>query len=222
MESMPARIARFAPSAPCACAAVFSFNACASSTSASSSACVSCGVSTESAIDKTPPVAQVLIMVAPYLCASRTAERALVDGVAQPDVQIILRADVADGSESGHQGDACIYGGVDSHFRDGLLQIVKQRFAVVLAVLHGEVGVGVDEAGEKRGVAEVDDFGAGGNGGALADADDLAVADDYNAGLGDGVAFAVKHARGFEDVSLAAGLLRVDGGGNQPGDDGKS
>src|SRR3989442_73005 len=32
IESIPARIARFAPSAPCACAAVFRRNACASST----------------------------------------------------------------------------------------------------------------------------------------------------------------------------------------------
>src|SRR3989442_73002 len=60
IESIPARIARFAPSAPCACAAVFRRNACASSTIAFSSSCVSCGVSTSSVSDNTPPVAQVL------------------------------------------------------------------------------------------------------------------------------------------------------------------
>ena len=48
IESIPARIATFAPSAPCAWAAARLWSRCASSTSASISACVSCGVSTSS------------------------------------------------------------------------------------------------------------------------------------------------------------------------------
>ncbi len=76
IESIPARMALFAASAPCACAAVFLRRACASSTIASSSACVNCGVSTSSVGESTPPDAHTLIMSAPYLWSSLTAYRA--------------------------------------------------------------------------------------------------------------------------------------------------
>ena len=67
MESTPARMATLAPSAPWAWAATFLRRRCASSTMASISAWLSCGVSTSSASDSTPPVAHTLMTSAPYL-----------------------------------------------------------------------------------------------------------------------------------------------------------
>ena len=84
MESMPARMATFAPSAPWACAAVFFRSRCASSTSASISSWVSCGVSTSSDRDSTPPVAHTLMTSAPYFTWKRTASRNPAPPAAMP------------------------------------------------------------------------------------------------------------------------------------------
>ena len=84
MESMPARMATFAPSAPWAWAAVFFRSRWASSTMASISAWVSCGVSTSSVRERTPPVAHTLITSAPYLTSKRTASRKASAPLAMP------------------------------------------------------------------------------------------------------------------------------------------
>lgn len=75
IESMPARIARLAASAPCAWAAVLRFIVCVWSTSAFSSSSVSCGESTSSASESTPPLAHTLMTSAPYLTSARPAAR---------------------------------------------------------------------------------------------------------------------------------------------------
>ena len=65
--------------------------------------------------------------------------------------------------------------------------------------------VRVHQPWQQRGVAEVDDFGAGGNGRAAADRGDLVVRDDYNARRDDGGGFAVVEARGFEHDDAIGG-----------------
>ena len=75
MLSTPALMARFAPVAPCACAATLRRRSWASPISASNSAWVSWGVSTSSVSDSTPPVAQVLMTSAPCLMLYRTTAR---------------------------------------------------------------------------------------------------------------------------------------------------
>ncbi len=75
MESTPAWMAIFAGRSPWQCAAALRPQACASCTMASISACVSCGLSTGSASESTPPEAMNLITEAPYLICQRTAAR---------------------------------------------------------------------------------------------------------------------------------------------------
>src|SRR5262249_15622773 len=70
---------------------------------------------------------------------------------------------------------------------------------------------GVDEAGEQRGVAEIDDLGVGRNG--AADRLDPAVLDDHDGIARDGVGGAVEHARGLEDDGLR--WLGEGGGGGE-------
>src|SRR2546428_1892708 len=81
--------------------------------------------------------------------------------------------------------------------------------------------MGVDEAGQQGGVAQVDLDGAGGGGEAGAHGLDLAALDDYHAALDRGVALAVEQARGLEDGGLrrGRGLGRGDGGAGGGGED---
>ena len=144
---------------------------------------------------------------------ARSRNDAFVDGVAQADVEIVLGADVTHGGEAGHERDARVDGGIDGLFRDGELQALEHRFGVVLAVLHGEVRVGVDESGKQCGVAEIDDLCVSGDCGAGADGGDFAAGDDDQTGGREGVALAVKHARSLEYIRLGAGLLRANCGG---------
>ena len=60
----------------------------------------------------------------------------------------------------------------------------------------------VNEAGEKRGVTEIDDFRAGGDGCAGADAGDFAAGDDHEAGRDNGIALAIEQPSCLQDVSF--------------------
>ena len=62
-----------------------------------------------------------------------------------------------------------------------------------------EMDVGVDEAGEKRRVAEIDGFGANGMRDRLADGRDAVAFDENFAGSDDFSEFDVEQARGVED-----------------------
>src|SRR3546814_6995074 len=75
IESTPASIACLAARSPWLCAATLRPQAWASDTIAASSAGVSCGTSTGSDSDSTPPDAQILITSAPYFICRRVARR---------------------------------------------------------------------------------------------------------------------------------------------------
>src|SRR5437879_5885789 len=87
---------------------------------------------------------------------ARTRNDTVANRIAQTNVEIVSRADIADGRESGHQGYTRVRACVESLLRDGLLQRIERVLLPIVRIHHGDVGVRVDEAGEKRGVAEVD------------------------------------------------------------------
>src|ERR1700730_17188753 len=61
----------------------------------------------------------------------------------------------------------------------------------------------VDEAGEERGVSEVECFSASGNGSLSADAADFSVGDDNQAWSRHSVALAIEHPRRLQHIGLA-------------------
>ena len=75
MESTPAAMAILAAASPWQWAAAFLRHRCASSTMAAVSSAVSCGTSTGSLSESTPPDTANLITSAPYLSCQRTASR---------------------------------------------------------------------------------------------------------------------------------------------------
>jgi hypothetical protein len=89
----------------------------------------------------------------------------------------------------------------------GLLQAVELLFAEIVGIGHGEVSVRVDEAGEKRGITEVNDFSAGGNACGGANAGDFAASDNNEARGNHGIALAIKETSRFQDVSFAGRLV---------------
>jgi hypothetical protein len=95
------------------------------------------------------------------------------------------------------------------------LQAVELVLLPVVGIHHGYVGVGVDEAGEERGIAEIDYFGARGGGGAGSGRDDLSVGDHDDSRRDQGIALTVEKAGGFQDDGLASGLLPLAQGGKQ-------
>ena len=92
----------------------------------------------------------------------RTGNLAGLDGVPQADVDVIARPHVAHRREAGHQRTPHDIDGVQRALRDVLLQCVQFLDAVVALVGIGEVRVRIDEAGQERGIAQVDRLGAGG------------------------------------------------------------
>jgi hypothetical protein len=66
--------------------------------------------------------------------------------------------------------------------------------------------VGINEAGEKRGVAKVDDFSPGGDRSAWANSDNFATGHDDKAGSDQRVALSVEKSRGFQDIGFRCGI----------------
>jgi hypothetical protein len=67
--------------------------------------------------------------------------------------------------------------------------------------------VGVDEAGKQRGIAQVDNFRACGDSCSCADADDPPTGYLNEPGSYQGVALAVEHSGGLQNISFGGGLL---------------
>jgi hypothetical protein len=84
---------------------------------------------------------------------ARAGHVAVVDGVAQADVGVVVGADVADGGEAGAQRGQRILGADQRHARH---RLGDQAVAGVFGRA-GDVGVGVDQAGQQGLVAQVDD-----------------------------------------------------------------
>ena len=94
----------------------------------------------------------------------RAGDDAPGDRVAQADVEEVAGADVADGREPGLDGAAGVDGRLDGLLGDLAAHGVDEPLVVVGGPLVGQVGVGVDEAGAERRVAQVDHLRAVGDG----------------------------------------------------------
>jgi hypothetical protein len=98
---------------------------------------------------------------------ARAGYLTLIDGVADGRVRgaCAFGAHVALGCESRHEIVASGEGGRDGALWDGFLDGLK----IFRARVKEEVDVRIDKSREKSGVAEIDDFGAGGAGNFRAD-----------------------------------------------------
>ena len=128
---------------------------------------------------------------------ARAGDEAVVDGVTDGGVggAGAFGAHVAFGGETAHQVVASSEGGDDGALRDGFLYGLQ----IFGAGMEEEVNVGVDEAGEEGGVAEVEDFGVRGPRNFCADFFDEVAVDENFAGGSDAAGFDVEQARGVED-----------------------
>ena len=132
---------------------------------------------------------------------ARAGNEALVDGVADGGVgrACALGAHVALGGEAGHEiglgGLSGEEGAPGNRLLDGL--------QILSAGMQKEMHVSVDEAGEQRGVAEVDDLCALRMVDGCADGADALALDENLAGLEDGAGVDLKQARGVEDDGRA-------------------
>ncbi len=136
---------------------------------------------------------------------ARAENEALVDRLPQADVRAAAGADVADGGEAGVERALRVDGGADGfvgrRLRHGLDEGVAGAFA-------GDVGVGVDQAGEDRRGGQVDDFGAGRPGEAVLDRRDAVAFDDDRDLFTGGVGHPVDQASGVDDDAARSGGRR--------------
>ena len=143
-------------------------------------------------------------------------DEALIDGVANGGVgrACAFGAHVALGGEAGHQVGFGGLLGEDGAPGNGLLDGLQ----VFRAGMQEEMDVGVDEAGEQRGVAEVDDLRALRMVDRSADGADALALDQNFAGLKDCAGVDLKQARGVEHDGRGGRLLR-DGNSGEQGED---
>lgn len=78
---------------------------------------------------------------------ARAGYVAVGNGVAEADVEVLPRANVADGGEPGHERDTRVDTGVEGPFGNGFLQVFQFFPIVVVRIREGEVRVSVDETG---------------------------------------------------------------------------
>ena len=130
---------------------------------------------------------------------ARAGQRAFVDRALQSEVDVVVRADIADGGEAGVERalgvDVRCGGLVDGAFAENIL--------VEILRLAGDVRVAVDETRQQRDVAEVDDLRAGGEifhyiGGG-ADGDDAVALDDDGLVVEHFAGGGVDEVRGLDD-----------------------
>ena len=128
---------------------------------------------------------------------ARAGNQAVIDGVAHGGVgrARAFGAHVALGGEAGHQIVAGGERGEDGALRDGFLDGLQ----VFGAGMQEQMHVGVDQAGQQRGVAEIDDLRAGGMRDGRADGGDAIALDQDFAGRRDVAGFDVEQARGMQD-----------------------
>ena len=107
-------------------------------------------------------------------------------------------AHIANGGESCHQRDLRVHRGIQGLFRNRLAETLDEVLRRVVRALHAEVGVGVDKAGHKGGVPQVDDLGAGRQLGGR-NCLDLLPRNHHDPGRRQRIGVAVEQAGGFED-----------------------
>jgi hypothetical protein len=123
----------------------------------------------------------------------------LPDGVAQADVELVVAPQVADGGEAGEKRSPGVDRGADGNLGERHLEEVELVLAPVVRDLGGDVGMGVDQAGEEGGVAEVDHPGPGRNGRGWPGGQDAVPLDHDHARRREAVRSPVEEAGGADD-----------------------
>ncbi len=122
--------------------------------------------------------------------------RPLIDGVAHGGVggARAFGAHVALGGEAGHQIGAAASVGEDGALRDGFLHGLQ----IFRAGMQEQMDMRVDQAGEQRAVAKIDDLRARGMGDGRAHFDDAFAAHQHFAGRDNAAGFDIDQARGVK------------------------
>ena len=123
---------------------------------------------------------------------ARSDEVTGVDRVAQRNVEVLTGADVAYRGEAGLDGTPGV--GRGAHGR--IEHRAPEEPVVVRGATRREVGVHVDESREQRGLAQVDDGRAGGDGEVASDLRDAVAGDEHDGILGEAARGRVEEARG--------------------------
>ena len=133
---------------------------------------------------------------------ARTGDQPLVDRVAQADVDVVVGAEVAHGGEAGLERLFRVGRGVERLLGREAQHVVDEVLRPARAELHGEMDMGVHQAGEQRRVSEIDHRGARRHGEAGTRGDDLAALDDHHTVRLAGLARAVEDMRRLEHGAL--------------------
>ena len=146
---------------------------------------------------------------------TRAGEEAGIDGVADGGVGRAgaFGAHVAFGGEAGEEVLLRRIHGNQGSLRDGFFDGLE----VFGADVQEEMDVGVDEAGAKGLVAEIDDLRAGGDGGV--DGEDAVALDEDDGGGDEGAGGDVEHVRGAEGGDRRGGALGEEGRGCDDSED---
>jgi len=134
---------------------------------------------------------------------------AVGDRIAKADVEIVYGTNVTNSREAGHESDACVNAGVEGAFCYCLLQVFQLRLVVIVGVSKREMSVGVDEAGENRGIAQIDDLGSRGDGCAGANGNNACGGYDDEARRNQRVALAIEKSGRLEDIRFARRILSL-------------
>jgi hypothetical protein len=127
---------------------------------------------------------------------ARSGDVAGGDGVAQADVDVVARAEVAHRGHSGVDGLARVGRGQQRLLRRMPHQTFEVLAVVVLTRLEAEMSVGVDESRQQGHIAEIDHLGSRGNG--TADRLDARSFDDDDGVRHDRVGRAIEETRRFQ------------------------
>ena len=127
-----------------------------------------------------------------------------VDGVAQADVDEVVRADVAHRGEAGFERAPGVHGRVHGLLGGKAHQAVVEAAVVVLVELIREVRVRVDEARQQGRIAEIDDARAGGLS-AGADRHDAIAAHHHGGAILECGAGGIEHVGGLQHHGFGRG-----------------
>ena len=121
------------------------------------------------------------------------------DRVAQRDIEKELAPHIAHAGEAGGKCGAGMRDALEGHFRLALFESLQAQLVVAIGIeVEGEMGVRVDQAGRKRGVAEIDHLGVVRHGEIAAGTDDLVPLHEDDAVRQKPFRFAVEKASGFQ------------------------
>ena len=137
---------------------------------------------------------------------ARAGNVAMIDGVAESDIDVVRRAYIAYGSETGQQGDARINTGAESALGNSFLEVFECGAIIIVGIGEAQMGMGVDEAGQQSGVAQIDDLSTGGDRSAGANGNDAAGGNHNQAGSDQGIIFAIEEGGGLQNKRFVGWL----------------